>query len=57
MNKIVIYIIYLLIIIFLLMNIKIRNEEIWKLRVENEDLKEQIDILKNEGGNKNENND
>lgn len=43
MKKTVAYTIFILSIIFLLMNIKIRNEEIWKLRVENEDLKEQID--------------
>lgn len=29
-------------IIFLMMNIKIRNEKIWQLEVENKDLKEQI---------------
>lgn len=51
MKKITIYIIYMLIIIFLLMNIRIRNDEIWKLRVENEDLKEQIEILKGSNGN------
>lgn len=51
MKNITIYIIYILIIIFLLMNIRIRNDEIWKLRVENEDLKEQITILK--GSNEN----
>jgi len=45
MKNIIIYIIFILIIIFLLMNIKIRNDEIWKLRVINEDLKEQIHIL------------
>lgn len=44
MKNIIIYLIFILTIIFLLMNIKIRNEEIWKLRVENEDLKEQIQM-------------
>ena len=56
MKKIVIYTIFILTIIFLLMNIKIRNEEIWKLKVENSDLKEQIYILNKEDKN-NENND
>ena len=44
MKKSVLYTILILTIIFLLMNIKIRNEEIWKLRVVNEDLKEQIQM-------------
>ena len=44
MKKSVLYTIFILTIIFLLMNIKIRNEEIWKLRVVNEDLKEQIQM-------------
>lgn len=52
MKKIVVGTILILLIVFLLMNIKIRNDEIWKLRVENQDLKEQIMILK--GSNKNE---
>lgn len=42
-GKIVLYIIFILTIIFLLMNIKIRNDLIWQQRVEIEDLKEQID--------------
>ena len=45
MKKIVIYTIFILAIIFLFMNIKIRNKEIWKLKVENSDLKERIDML------------
>lgn len=45
MKKAVAYTIFILSITFLLMNIKIRNEEIWKLRVEKEDLKEQIYLL------------
>jgi predicted PurR-regulated permease PerM len=45
-NNIVKYIIIFLVIVFLLMNIKIRNEEIWQQKIEIEDLKEQINILK-----------
>jgi len=45
MKKTVLYTIFILSVIFLLMNIKIRNEEIWKLRVVNKDLKEQIYLL------------
>lgn len=52
MKKAVIYTIFILAIIFLYMNIRIRDDLIWKLRVENEDLKEQIMILK--GSNNNE---
>lgn len=52
MKNIVVGTILILLIVFLLMNIKIRNDEIWKLRVENQDLKEQIMILK--GSNENE---
>ena len=51
MNKIVIYTIFILAIIFLYMNIRIRDDLIWKLRVENEDLKEQIQILKGSNNN------
>lgn len=43
MKNIIIYIIFILIIIFLLMNIKIRNDKIWQQKVEIEDLKEQLD--------------
>ena len=51
MKKTVAYTIFILSVIFLLMNIKMRNEEIWKLRVLNEDLKEQIQMerVKNDG--------
>ena len=52
MKSTVIYTIFILAIIFLYMNIRIRDDLIWKLRVENEDLKEQIQILK--GSNENE---
>jgi hypothetical protein len=45
MKNIIIYIIFILIIIFLLMNIKIRNDKIWQQTIEIEDLKEQIHIL------------
>lgn len=35
-------IITMLLVIFLIMNIEIRDERIWQLEVENKDLKEQI---------------
>lgn len=38
----IVIIINFLTVIYFSMNIKMRNEDIWKLRVENEDLKEQI---------------
>lgn len=41
----IVMIISILAVIFLSLNIKIRNEEIWKLETENVDLKEQIHIL------------
>lgn len=51
-NNLIKYLILGLVIIFLIMNIKIRNDkinekdvEIWQQRVEIEDLKEQIDLL------------
>lgn len=40
--KILTYIITILAVIFLSMNIKLRDERIWQLEVENKDLKEQI---------------
>lgn len=38
----ILILINILTVIYFSMNIKLRNDEIWKLRVENEDLKEQI---------------
>lgn len=38
----IVIIINFLTVIYFSMNIKMRNEDIWKLTVENEDLKEQI---------------
>lgn len=38
----IVIIINFLTVIYFSMNIKLRNEDIWKLTVENEDLKEQI---------------
>lgn len=44
----IVMIISILAVIFLSLNIKIRNEEIWKLETENVDLKEQIHNLERE---------
>lgn len=44
----IVMIISILAVIFLSLNIKIRNEEIWKLEIENVDLKEQIHNLERE---------
>lgn len=35
-------------LIFLIMNIKIRNERIWQLEIEKDNLKEIIEIIKEE---------
>lgn len=43
--RIIVMIISVLAVIFLSMNIKLRDERIWKLEVENQDLKEQIYML------------
>ena len=45
---IAIIIIYFLLVIFLTMNIEYRNEKIWQLEVQIEDLKEQIFMLEKE---------
>ena len=42
-KNLTLYIIMVLVILFLLMNIKIRNDKIWQQGVEIEDLKEQLD--------------
>lgn len=46
--RIIVMIISVLAVIFLSMNIKLRNERIWQLEVENQDLKEQIYRLERE---------
>ena len=46
--RIIVMIISVLAVIFLSMNIKLRNEQIWQLEVENQDLKEQIYRLERE---------
>lgn len=44
----IVMIISILAVIFLTLNIKIRNEKIWQLEVQIEDLKEQIFMLEKE---------
>lgn len=46
--RIIEMIISVLAVIFLSMNIKLRDERIWQLEVENQDLKEQIYRLERE---------
>ena len=46
--RIIVMIISVLAVIFLSINIKLRDEQIWQLEVENQDLKEQICRLERE---------